>query len=188
MSVRRVVFASLFVLLLALSACSKDPVKPAPFTPGPTVSESSPTASPTGPAEPTMPAAAEGDGRAAAKAFVGYYVKLINYAQQTGSVDTLDGFSASECVACDGVIEGIDKTYKAGGRIQGGLWNIRTWGTAVPRVGSDFAFAIVVWNDDQTVTHGDGSSRHFSGGNTTYLIEAARRGKEWITTWLEPVD
>ncbi len=73
--------ATLVLALPILAACSDDPPSASP--PPSASSSSAPTesASPSGP--PTLPAAAKGTTPAAAKAFVRYYVDLINYGLET---------------------------------------------------------------------------------------------------------
>jgi hypothetical protein len=62
-----------------------------------------------------MPAAAKGKGRPAAKAFVRYYIDLINYAGRTGEVDELASLSADACESCSQLTSLFEKTYSRGG-------------------------------------------------------------------------
>ena len=80
----------------ALSGCSDDETEPDSGLPSkseltestpasPTASDPTPSdPTPSGPQEPPLPAAAKSPGKAGAKAFVAYYIKLLNYASWTG--------------------------------------------------------------------------------------------------------
>ncbi|UMG93577.1 DUF6318 family protein [Nocardioides sp. TF02-7] len=117
------------MLTLALVACDDEPEPtPEPTAPSSTaVSETStPTEpTPTGPVEPTLPAAAEEATKAGAEAFVEYYVALINYAQKTGDVATLTDIAEPACEGCRAGTDSIAEIYRRGGRITGGAYEVR---------------------------------------------------------------
>jgi hypothetical protein len=69
-----------------------------------------------------MPAAAKGDGRAAAKAFVRYYIDLINYAGRTGDVTDVTDLSTTQCTSCSSLAARISDTYASGGYFRGRGW------------------------------------------------------------------
>ena len=118
----------------ALSGCSDADSEPpdsglpaeseltdSPSSPSPT--EASTTDStPSGPQEPRLPAAAKAPGKAGAKAFVAYYIRLLNYASWTGNTDAVRSYGQGcrGCRADAGFFEGI---YEHGGRIRGGKWS-----------------------------------------------------------------
>lgn len=94
-----------------------------PTTPAPTTS---------GPVEPTMPAAAEGDDAAAAEAFVRHYWAMVNYAQATGDVEGLRSLAIKSCGPCSSGTSWIERIYRAGGHIEGGEYTVgRVQATAV---------------------------------------------------------
>ena len=74
-----------------------------------------------------MPAAAKGDGRAAAKAFVKYYIDLINYAEVTGDVRPLQRVTTHRCHDCKAIIDAISNTYQRGGWYRTAGWVPSEW-------------------------------------------------------------
>jgi hypothetical protein len=71
-----------------------------------------------------MPEAAKENSRAGAIAFVRHYVELQNYATRTGDTDALRRVISPKCSECLAVPDFIDKTYRAGGRIEGKGWDV----------------------------------------------------------------
>ena len=100
--------------------------------PPPATESTSTTTEPTdpttssGPVEPTLPAAAEGSSVAAAKAFVGYYIEVLDYALTTGEVDLLSDESAPTCSGCRDYIRFITDLYGRGGWRRGGDWLVES--------------------------------------------------------------
>jgi Family of unknown function (DUF6318) len=118
----------------ALSGCSEADSEPpdsglpaeseltdSPASPSPT-EPSSTGSTPSRPREPRLPAAAKAPGKAGAKAFVAYYIRLLNYASWTGDTDAVRSYGKGcrGCGADAGFFEGI---YDHGGRIIGGRWS-----------------------------------------------------------------
>ena len=128
----------LMLCAVSVAGCTSDaaPVpapRPSLSTPLTSGSPTGPSASPTPtpretPTEtpPPMPAAAKGDGRAAAKAFVRYYIDLINYAGVTGDTAQLRQASATQCVSCRRLIQLFDRTYDRGGYFRTAGWTVRS--------------------------------------------------------------
>ena len=124
----------LMLCAVSVAGCTSDaaPVpapRPSLSTPLTSGSPTGPSASPTPtpretPTEtpPPMPAAAKGDGRAAAKAFVRYYIDLINYAGRTGDVRRLKARSGTDCLSCMELVRLFSMTYS-----QGGYFHTRGW-------------------------------------------------------------
>ncbi len=124
------------VCCVVLSACSSDSVaEPPDPTPTPeTTSMSSaptspPSSSPTSsatqepPAQPPeMPALAKEKSPAGAKAFVEYYMEVVNYSWHAGSGDLARRFSTPDCIACRGIARSIDQMERGGGFYRGGEW------------------------------------------------------------------
>jgi len=75
---------------------------------------------------PVLPEAAKKGDAPGAEAFLAYWFAVANYAQQTGDTEPLRALSGSECVVCDDLIDGIDKRYGSGGRIEGRLWELNS--------------------------------------------------------------
>ncbi len=136
MSIRHSVVAAVAAAVAssgALSGCSEADSEPpdsglpaeseltdSPTAPSPT--ESSSTGStPSGPREPRLPAAAKAPGKAGAKAFVAYYIRLLNYASHTGETASLKRYGEA-CRHCMAFIRLAESTYEDGGWFEGGTW------------------------------------------------------------------
>ncbi len=130
--------------LPALVACSDDP--PAASPPPTAASAPSPTASTTPPATPsgppTLPAAARGTTPAAAKAFVRYYVSLINYGLETLDSAPLGARSSQSCAFCDGIEKALTRMKRAEGTYSGGRWHLLKMGAVARDGGIDVASRI----------------------------------------------
>jgi uncharacterized protein DUF6318 len=98
---------------------------------------------PSGPPEPRLPTAAKAPGKAGAKAFVAYYIRLLNYAQHTGEASRLRQYGDS-CRGCKAYARLAEKTYQNGGWFRGGSWtpDPRSW--FVDRSGAGYFVAVTV--------------------------------------------
>lgn len=105
-------------LLAVLGACS-DQKNVGPIDDPTTRSAGSP--SPSKPTAPPLPAAAKGDDVDAAVAFTKHYIKLLNYAANTGDVEPLEAASKG-CGGCDKYIAFYRKTYADGGYLKNPGW------------------------------------------------------------------
>lgn len=94
-------------------------VSTAPTTATPTSS------APTKPLAPVMPAAAKQKTSAGAKAFVRYYIELINYSWMSGSGDPLRSGSADSCSVCRELAKTVDRYTERGGWLHGGRWIVQ---------------------------------------------------------------
>jgi Family of unknown function (DUF6318) len=107
--------------LAVISGCSSDAAPtPAP-EPRPSTATPAPTPSTTAtPREhaPELPARAHGRSEKAIRAFVAYYIDLVNYAARTGDTRLLRKYSGNECVSCMNLVNLVEDTYNAGGRIE----------------------------------------------------------------------
>jgi len=120
---RRLVLAC--AALIALSACSAEPT---PIEPKSKATESS--AAPTSDATsklkpPTLPAAAKRNDETGAANFVAYWVRVSNYAAQTGDTRLLRKISEPDCVGCYRYINLYETTYESGGSFEGGDNSVR---------------------------------------------------------------
>lgn len=121
---RRTLGLGIVVGLLALAGCDGDPEA----TPPPTPTSESPTSTiATEPAggPPVMPALAREKSAAGAKAFVRYYVKVINDAYASGLTGALRNHSSTECAPCLAVAHVIDDRSQEGGSQVGGEWTLK---------------------------------------------------------------
>jgi Family of unknown function (DUF6318) len=137
-SIRRSVvsaFAATLAVGGALAGCSDDSDGP-PDSGLPSESEateSTPTTDPsptepTGPQPPPLPEAATAPGKAGAKAFVAYYIRLLNYASHTGDGAPLLEYGPN-CRVCKSQANFASKLYRKGGWYRGGAWrpDNHTW-------------------------------------------------------------
>lgn len=142
-----------------------------------------PSASPTGPVEPVLPEAAKANTKAAAVAFVRYYVDLINYAQATGDVDGLRAASDPACVLCDNVADTLFDLYDRGGHLSGGDWsitNMEVFATGDASWGS----AVRVRTTAQTVTRKGQQEQHVVGARSSQSFALMREDAGWVVkTW-----
>ena len=87
---------------IAVAGCSADPddqpTDATPASPTPTDDQTEPPANQV--TEPTLPADAEGGSIRSAKAFVGYYIDLLNYASFTGDTKAFDRLASPACGLC----------------------------------------------------------------------------------------
>ncbi|MFC7502117.1 DUF6318 family protein, partial [Nocardioides sp. GCM10030258] len=114
------------------------------------------------PVEPVLPAAATKATEAGARAFITYYFDVINYAQATGEVSTLNALSASTCGACEDLAERLRNQYEDGGRIDGGVNSLKsisaTEVTTTSKAAYGFQMKLDVFHDEQTLTDSDGDT------------------------------
>lgn len=180
--------AAAAVLALALVACDDEPEPtPEPTAPSSTaVSETStPTEpTPTGPVEPTLPAAAEEATKAGAEAFVEYYVALINYAQKTGDVATLTDIAEPACEGCRAGTDSIAEIYRRGGRITGGAYEVRRLETSRATKESWTVIAHLRVGD-QTVRGAGDLDQTYPGGRSKLLFGTWHRAGRWTVSTLE---
>ncbi|WGX99860.1 DUF6318 family protein [Nocardioides sp. QY071] len=173
----RAAAAAAAAVLLLVAGCSDD--GPSPRDPtstwSPTGKMETPTSAAPDPVEPDLPAAAAEASEAGARAFIGYYWELINYAQATGDVKALRSVSASTCEGCMAGIRGIEKHYKAGGSIVGGTNRIAHLNlTEVTSASGIYAFQgdARVDHDAQTIVAGDGTQDPRTSGSDKWNLYA----------------
>jgi hypothetical protein len=115
---RRFVLACGIVVGLGLAGCRSGQPEPIEPTAGATHAPSAvPTSSLT---PPPLPKVAMRNDETGAANFVLYWVKVSNYAAQTGDTDLLREISAPDCEGCNRYIKLYEKTYAAGGYFKGG--------------------------------------------------------------------
>ena len=93
-------------------------------SPTPTTRSSNSPAEPAQP--PAMPALAKDDSRAGAKAFVRYYVDIINYGYLSGDATALLKLGAKTCAVCSALARNVDQISNRGGEQVGGQWSVKT--------------------------------------------------------------
>ncbi|MEU2349027.1 DUF6318 family protein [Modestobacter sp. NPDC049651] len=90
-----------------------------------TAASPSETLPPLGPADFPVPAEARQQTEAGAKAFVQYYLELMNRAQMRMDAEDLRPFSAN-CTTCDQFVDGIANYRQQGYRFDGGDISLRS--------------------------------------------------------------
>jgi hypothetical protein len=108
-------FALAIATLLLLGACTDDPE---PIEPKPSDSTGSRAS------VPELPKEAREDTPSGAATFVNYWVKVSNFASQTGDTKELRRISDDGCDGCRTYIELYEETYAAGGYFQGSEWKL----------------------------------------------------------------
>jgi hypothetical protein len=108
---------------LLLSGCGGSP-EPSPL-PKPTESVSPSASAGASPLAPALPEAARAKTKAGAVAVVRYFLAALNYSGQVGDTSVLRTAYVDLCTKCEGMADGIDKTYAAGGYYRGGDWLTR---------------------------------------------------------------
>lgn len=172
------------VLPLLLAGCSE--AEPTPQVPDPSPSEpSSASATETGPVEPTLPPEAEGDGKKAAVAFVEHYFAVLTFAQATGDTSRLSQMAIPGCETCRGSLDAIKRTYKAGGRIRGGDYEVKSIRTTkqgpLPDGGASFIGRATVDHSKQVITGSGvtGLDGTYPAGISTFDFTAVLQSGGW---------
>jgi hypothetical protein len=133
---RRVLAATITAGALLLPGCTigepdDDITAPsfAPVSPEPSQSEAAPSSEEPSTeatvAAPPLPPEATEQTPEGAVAFTEWWFDTLNYATQTGDTDALRAASDPECGTCQSYIEEIESAYEAGGRIDGGLFEVQ---------------------------------------------------------------
>lgn len=177
---------------LALSACSGDDPEPT-FAPEPTGSTStspaaaSPTASPTSPGSPpTLPELANSPTPDGGRAFVSHWIRLLNYATESGTTTELLDASAERCGGCHRIIDTIEQIYAEGGTIDGGTWGIERQRALPLDRGADYAAYVEGRISGQTVQGVEGrKDATFQAGPGYMYAYAALRDGGWQMVFLE---
>ncbi|MCW2791820.1 MAG: hypothetical protein JWO76_918, partial [Nocardioides sp.] len=102
----------------------------------------SPSSTPTGPVEPTMPAAAKKHTVAGAKAFVKFYWDMADYAQASGDLAGLTTLTSENCDACNGGASYLKKVFAKGGHIRGGETTVTIQDASKISAGNHIAFQV----------------------------------------------
>ncbi|WP_445263001.1 DUF6318 family protein [Pseudokineococcus sp. 1T1Z-3] len=95
------------------------PAAPAPTTSLPPEASTAPDPAPTETA-PTLPPEARSGDAVGAEAFIRYWFEVSNYAYRTGDTSAIGAISDATCATCANVVENLDRTYDAGGSVEGG--------------------------------------------------------------------
>lgn len=191
----RLARAAVAVMAVVLvGACSSNP-EPAPLprssTPVETTSGapspvSDPTPTPKGP--PTLPAAARGKGPRAAKAFVRYWVEVLDYSGTHGDAATLAEASDEECESCQALIHEIEGIDAAGGYIRGRGWSVRQIRPIPGQPSARPILQIGMFLAPQEMRRRrHGSVHHYEGGDQPMVFHLMRHNGHWVVTQIDQV-
>ena len=168
--------------LVALAGCNSNP-SPSPLP------SSSPSASPSespSPTPPTMPAEAKGTSEASAKAFVRYYIDVLNFAGPAGDARRLIELSDKSCAACYAIIELIEQVHSDGGYIRGDGWTIQSMNTVSIDSGKRPVLDAQVRVHPQDIAMSvDEEPRSYEGGRRLKTFWLARSQGVWVVTRLD---
>lgn len=184
----RSILAACAAALLLCTGCGDDEpaAGPAPTTSA-TATESSATPDP-GPVEPTLPVAAQRDGKAGAEAFVEHYWATVNYAQETGDTRHLRSLGGPSCSLCTGGADWIDKVTESGGHVDGGRNTVRsTTGAKPPAAGGLWVVDAELSTDSARVRSNDpGLRKRYPAARETFRFSLRFDEDQWlITDWRE---
>jgi hypothetical protein len=103
---------------LLLAGCDGDAVEPAPFTPSPSATVGSPTASP-------VKAAWEKRTRAGAEAFAKHWIEVFNTSMVSGETEDLRAISLKSCETCSNFARVTEEQYAGGGSVESTGWRVK---------------------------------------------------------------
>jgi hypothetical protein len=127
-----------------------------------------------------MPVEARGTSKKSAKAFVRYYVDVLNHAAATGDTTDLRSSSDPDCRACRGIYSKIDKVYDSGGFFRGEGWEIeRMRVVRTPEPGRVVVQADVAVAPQDVRPGRREEVEHFAGGNQAVDFRLRRRSG-WV--------
>ncbi len=174
--------AGLLGPLLVLGGCSGEDPQPK-IAPPESSAPTSASATPSGPVEPTMPAAAKQHNAAGAEAFVAYYWELVNYAQATGELAKLKSLGSGACQACAGGVAGLRTVFANGGTIQGGDASLSNVSSSVVQAGEHRAFQVTadIANTRQIISYSGKQKREVypkSSVSARFIVDVRNRGLE----------
>lgn len=176
---------SLVLVGLLVTGCGSNP-EPPPVDAGDTSASPSASAS-SAPEPPEMPAKAEEKSRAGAKAFVRYYIRLVNHAMATGGTEQLRHHRSPSCSTCDAIIARIDQVYAEGGRLSGEGWKLAHLQVVDAQSSRKLLVAASIAITPQTLHPSDGtpSTSAKSRGNLDFHLR--HTGEAWEVARLDAV-
>ena len=180
----RLAIAVASVVVALVGACSGEPEPRS----GPTAPSSPPVGeeSAAGPiAKPAMPLAADGKGGPAARAFVHFWLKTLNYAIESGDSAALGAISSPQCEECGRIARTIDDIYGRGGRLSGGTWRMTSLRSLPVDRGADWAgYVTAAVSKQQWTEPGGVTDRTYDAGQGFMYTYAARQRDSWRMVWM----
>ena len=171
------------VLMAVAGACSSGP-EPR-LGPSQSPSPSTGEVSPVPDARPAMPSAVHGKGGPAARAFVRFWLRTLNYAIESGDSAALGAISSSPCKECGRIVKTIDDIYGRGGQLSGGTWRVTSLRPLPADRGADWAGYVTAAVSEQKLTEpGDGKDRTYDAGRGYMYTYAAKHRDSWRLVWM----
>lgn len=172
------------VLMILGGACSGEP-QPR-FAPSESPSPSAGEVSAAEPdPQPAMPPSAHGNGEPAARAFVHFWLRTLNYAIESGDAAALEAISSPRCKECGRIVTTIDEIYGRGGQLSGGTWRVTSLRQLPVDRGADWAGYVTAAVSEQKLTEpGDGKDRTYDAGQGYMYTYAARHRDSWRMVWM----
>jgi hypothetical protein len=127
-----------------------------------------------------MPAEARGTSKRSAKAFVRYYVDVLNHAMATGDTERLSELGATSCGSCEAVVTNIQGLYVGDGHLEGEGWEVRRTRHLGRSSGHEVVQAVVQIRPQDRYETGSGDHEHYDGGQKLMTFRVTREDGEWL--------
>jgi hypothetical protein len=111
----------------------------------------------------------------------------MNFAGSNGETEPLRDLYAPTCARCEGIADGIDRTYAHGGSIEGGTWDIERLKAYGDSNGLTYLDAVVRFGPQTFRATKDSSAKRFPGRKhqlQAFQLKRASRG--WSVAYLNP--
>jgi len=133
-----------------------------------------------------MPPEAKGTSEKSAKAFVRYYIDVLNFAGPAGDARELSKLSDESCAACFAVIDLIEDVHSNGGYIRGDGWTVE----AIDTVSNSYPGRLVLdarvrVQPQEIRTSQDGEATSFEGGRRLKTFWLTQDEGTWVVTRLD---
>jgi hypothetical protein len=162
------------------ASCSHDPDPTLVPTGSPVIT------TPTVPPPPEMPAAALEDSPSGAESFARYWLLALDYAYQTG--DTSLVRKLAQCRGCSDLVDGIDRSYSEGDRIEGGRFTVHMTRLTTHIAGKSATVELTYSSTKRRVISMKGMVTEVAAENNARLLLALnRKGETWLIVNAQPV-
>jgi hypothetical protein len=187
--------AAVVSAVLVLSACSDTHVAgPTPSThhvdtlaPPPSSTDiARSTATSSAPVMPEMPATARQKTTAGAKAFVRYYIDVLNYSFSTPDPQPLRLVSAESCTACQPLLSICTRLAEKGGGQIGGAWDPISLVAGASDRQSQFLVARIRVSAGTSRGETDGPIHQIEAKNIRVMFQLTWQAKSWLLQDLAP--
>jgi hypothetical protein len=168
-------------LSLALAGCSGGDEQAGGSGPsGPPATSSSTSAAPQHDGPPQLPSLAREHSNAGAKAFVRYYIDVLNYADASGDPAPLRDAATPQCQICKILSTAVEEIARSGGTQIGGEWILREVRT-LPHSGNQANMLVGIHIRVGITRRTRESPPHRSGPtNVTYEFQLRWERRLWL--------